>query len=252
MAQLEGILTELQQQLVAIDGEKSDAGAALACAALVQQEALAAVAAAAAGGGAAAGAAQGSAEVAAEDGAAGLAANGASAEAEAAPAAAKPHGPSAVLEWAAGVCRGAAAGTAGAAAVQQAPAGEEAAAEALHWSRFAVAPYGSRLHSWRRGKSSSCAARGQLSKLAAAAAAEHAQPLAGWGTGAAVAAAATRPHKPSRAERRSFAVARDLLGPGCQIVSFSNGNEKRGLLPHLVAVDRWGGDPCCGVILCSS
>ena len=238
MAQLEGILTELQKQLVAIDAEKSDAAAALACAALVQQEALAA---AAGGAGAAAGAEQGSAQAAAEDGTAGLSPNGAAAaDAPAAPAA-EAHGPSAVLEWAADVCRGAAAGTAGAAGAageQPAPAGEDAAAEALHWSHFAVAPYGSRLHSWQRGKASSCAARKQLGRLAAAAAAEHAQPLAGWGSGAAVAAAAARPHKPSRAERRSFAAARELLGAGCQIVSFNDGDQKRGLLPHLVAVDR--------------
>lgn len=212
MAQLEGILTELQRQLVAIDGEKTDAGTALACAALVQQEATAAAtAAAAAGAGAATEAADGAA------------------------AAAKEQGAGPLLAWAEGVCRGAAAF---AAEAPPAPAGEEAAAEALHWSRFAAAPYGARLHQWRRGKASSCAARRQLGRLAAAAAAEGAQPLAGWRPGAA-AADGRQQQKPTKAERRGFAAARELLGLSCQIVSFSAGDEKRALLPHLVAVDRW-------------
>lgn len=205
MAQLEGILTELQRQLVAIDGEKTDAGTALACAALVQQEATEAAAEA----GAAAGAAGGGAAAAAKD---------------------QDTGP--LLAWAEGVCRGAAAFTAEA---PPSPAGDDAAAEALHWSRVAAAPYGARLHQWRRGKTSSCAARRQLGKLAAAAAAEGAQPLAGWHP----AAADGRQPKPSRAERRGFVAARELLGPGCQIVSFNGGDEKRALLPHLLAVDRW-------------
>lgn len=238
-AQLEGILTELQQQLVAIDSEKSDAAAALACAALVQQEALAA-SEAAKGAGAGDGAANVT-EVGTEGGAAGAE----PAAAAGTPAAAvKAHGLSAALDWAAGVCRGGAAATAAAAGGElEPPIGSEAAAEALRWSRFAVAPYGSRLHSWRRGKASSCAARKQLGRLASAAAAEGAEPLAGWGTGAAAAAAAAggRPCKPSRAEWRSFAAARELLGAACQVVSFSNGDRKRGLLPHVVAVDRCAG-----------
>lgn len=157
--------------------------------------------------------------------------------------AAKSGASSQLLVWAEQVCRGAAAATSPAPAAT--PADAEAAAEALHWARFATAAYGARQRSWQRGKTSSCAARKQLSRLVGAALAEGAQPLAGWGT-AAAAADAGRRVKPSRAELEGFAAAREQLGPGSQIVSISAG--QGGLLPHLVAVDRWGGAPLAALL----
>lgn len=196
-AQLEGILSELQRRLVAIDGEESDVGTALACAALLQTEA-----------------------------------------AEAAPPADCPASTasgSSVLVWAAQVCRAAAAVGAGCMPAAAPPAQADEVGEALHWARFATAAYGARQHLWRRGKTGPWAARRQLSRLAAAAAAEGAQPLAGWGGEAAPAGG--KPHKACGAERKSFAAARDLLGAGSQIVALSSGDERRGLLPHVIAVD---------------
>lgn len=224
-AQLEEIMTELQHRLASIDGEKSDAATALACASLLQAEA------AAAGGGKA--------------GAAGSADAPSEAAAESDALEGSTHASLELLEWAEGVCSGAAAAVAQPAG---APAGEQAAEEALRWACFAAAAYGTRQHMWRRDDTSSCAARMQLSRLASAAAAEGAAPLAGWGglgpasPDAAPAAAADGPaRKPSRSERRSFAPARELLGPGCDIAAMSCGHEGSVLLPHLLALDRWAG-----------
>mgnify|MGYP001811068783 CR=1 FL=1 len=228
--------------MAGIDGEKTDVVAGLACAALLQEEAAAAGVASAAGKGAAAGAAAESGTVAgsaAADAAVvvelgssvagkpqGLDATqkwGGSAVSAAATAGstAGSSAGSELLAWAEGVCSGAAAAvpTPGGAA-----ASAEEAAEALHWARFATAAYGARQHAWRRGEQGGCAARRQVGRLAAAAAAEGAGPAAGW------------PSPPSKAQRRDFAAARELLGPG--IVSYHAGAEPRGLLPHLVAVDR--------------
>ena len=40
--------------------------------------------------------------------------------------------------------------------------------------------------------------------------------------------------------------ARELLGPGCDLVWCCPGDEQRGLLPHLVALDRWAGQQPAG------
>jgi hypothetical protein len=129
-----------------------------------------------------------------------------------------------LLAWAEGVCRGSADALPAAGGASATP-GE--AAEALHWARFATAAYGARQHAWRRGEKGAWAARRQLGAVVAAAKAEGAAPLAGWHA------------PPSKAERRDFAAARELLDPGCSIVSFHSGREPAGLLPHLLAVDRW-------------
>lgn len=211
------MVTELQRRLGAISADKTDAAAALACAALLQDEALAS--------------------------------GGAAEEATGEPAGKADGG--ALLAWAQGVCQGAAAAAASQPAGRIAPAGEDTAAEALHWARFAAAAYGARQHGWQRGKVGSCAARKQLARLAAAAAAEGAQPLAGWGGMAAAAtpdggagSPAVPFAKPSSAQLKDFAAARELLGAACQIVALGRGDKKAGLPPHLVAVDRWVGGMC--------
>ena len=66
-----------------------------------------------------------------------------------------------------------------------------------------------------------------VSPAEAAAEAAGAQPLAGWA------------EPLSGEQRRDFAAARALLGPGCEIVRLSSGHEPSGLLPHLAALDRW-------------
>lgn len=225
-AALEEMATQLQRLMVSIDGEKTDAAAGLVCAKLLQDEA-----AAAAGAGVQRQEEQGDSR----------------APAAAAPAAAAAGGDgkgdlslrsSQLLAWAEEVCRAAAAACPAAAGR---PAGAADVQQALQWALFATAAYGARQHMWRRGKQGSCATQRQLSRLAAAARAEGAQPLAGWGgLAAAAAASGLGARAPSKAEHRDFAAARELLGAGCQIVSFSSGHKKRGLLPHLLALNRQG------------
>jgi hypothetical protein len=43
---------------------------------------------------------------------------------------------------------------------------------------------------------------------------------------------------PSKYLLRDFAAARRLLGQAADIVSMDSGDQKAGLLPHLVALDR--------------
>lgn len=228
-AQLEMLATQLQGRLGGIQADKTDVAAILACAMLLQDEAAAGLGPAPAAAAAADGA------TAAGDGKAS-------------------NGP--LLAWARDVCEGAAAAAAPQPAGAVAPADAEAAAEALHWARFAAAAYGEQQHGWRRGKASARAASKQLSALAAAAKAEGARPLAGWGgLGAAANVAAAGAgggarSSPSKAQLRDLAAARDLLGPACQIVALSHGDSEARLPPHLLAVDRCAWMGGCGLEMC--
>jgi hypothetical protein len=226
--------TQLQRLMAGIDGEKTDAAAGLVCAKLLQDEAVAAAAAAAAGPdepGKGGGRAPDAVPLAA--GSVSAVHRGKSSEHSAALRSEE------LLAWAAGVCRGAAAACPAACGSTAAAADVQ---DAERWARYATAAYGARQHLWRRGKRSGCAASKQLARLAAAAAAEKAQPLWGWGgLGGGLAGCGGRSKAASRAELRDFAAARELLGPGCQIIAFCSGNKGQGLLPHLVALDRWMG-----------
>lgn len=246
-------MTQLQQLMAGIDADKTDVVAGLACAALLQDEAAQAARADPAacqqeGSGSAAahgkeGASAAVALEAASVAGVGEACSKADADGMAGSRAAGGAVDPELLAWAEGVCGAAAAAKpeiAGTAAAAAAAASIAEAAEALRWARCAAAAYGERQHFWRRGRQGWWAARRQLRAGAAAAEAEGAAPLAGWPKG-----------KPGAAERRGFAAARELLQPsGSEIVWLSPGHAPNGLLPHLVAVDRWaaGRRSCCGAV----
>lgn len=136
-----------------------------------------------------------------------------------------------LLAWAAKVCHEAADSTPAAATT---PASAADVRQALHYARFATAAYGARQHFWRRGATGACAARARLRQLAAAARAADTGPLAGW---TALRPSGSAARQPRASDWRHLAAARELLGPGCPVVALSAGDRKRGLLPHLVALD---------------
>ena len=242
-ADYERLVGELQRLLAGIQADKTDAVAAAACVAVMQEEVAARQAQQAQ-----------QEERDAEGGSQGSGAEEVSTGSE------KRRE---LLAWARQVCADAAfpalhnaapdaeaevgAGPAGLAGQQAAGCDGVAAADveqALHWARFAAAAYGARQAVWRRGELGRCAARSQVARLAKAAAAAGRQPLAGWGPhaeaqageGKAADAAAGAP--PSASQLRDVAAAGELLGADCDIAAFSSGDRAAGLLPHLVVVDR--------------
>jgi hypothetical protein len=250
-ADYENLGTELERLLAGIDGDKTDAIAAAACVAMLQDEAATAALQAAEQASAAAGAQH------AASGAGGLEA-----------ASAGDVTSMEVKAWAEHVCAGAgfpaleAAAASGDGEAPVAPGRPpvpqpEETATALRWARYAVAAYGMRQYIWLRGKKKRyVTARREVKRLAREARLAGLAPLAGWvsaagqpGPEAAAKEEATVAGKtkaagpagtkvPSKYLLRDFAAARQLQGQAADIVSVHSGEQKAGLLPHMIALDR--------------